>query len=166
MISRFFSHIPQHLSSGFDIVALVGLTVWQGISTTIAFISSEDWDKVTGPHGLVFVLLCGLIVVWTKSVKDDAGKERRHKEIIAEQQKTFDRHFSKLNENNKVLTDLIVSSNRQQDRTSNAIMAMDKSIIRLSNELDDLNTIAAQCTAIKKPRARKTAAKVKEISNE
>ena len=82
MLYRLTSLFYGTVSTAFDIIALTSLAIWQGVTTFAAFISNEDWEKITGPHGLVFILICGLIVVWTKSVKDDAARERRHRESI------------------------------------------------------------------------------------
>ena len=137
MLYRLSSLLYVPLSIAFDLVALISLAVWQGISTVVAFISNEDWDKITGPHGLVFVLICGLIVVWTKSVKDDAARERRHRESI----KTQEDHFKNLLDlNTKTaadLTVLTVAANKAQIQATNAIIAMDHNIIRLTNEMSD-----------------------------
>jgi negative regulator of sigma E activity len=129
--------VPQQFSSVFDIIALSSLAVWQGISTIFAFISSDDWDKITGPNGLVFVLICGLIVIWTKSVRDDSAKERRHKESLAAQHQSFDSLLvlnTKTSEDLKILT---VAATKAQLESTMAIQSMDQNIIRLTNEISD-----------------------------
>ena len=137
MLNKIAMLIHTPASSVLDIIVLSTLAVWQGITTAIAFISNEDWEKITGPHGLVFVLICGLIIVWTKSVKDDAARERRHRESIKSQED----HFKSLLELNAKtaadLTILTVASNKAQILATNAIIAMDNNIIRLTNEMVD-----------------------------
>lgn len=122
-----------------DITMLGVLAVWQGLATLF---SSEDWNRITGPHGLVFVLIIGLIVVWTKSVRDDTARERRHKETIKSQQE----HFNALIElNEKTASDLkvlTVASTKAQMSATNAIISMDHNIIRLTNELSDQSKIS------------------------
>jgi hypothetical protein len=117
-----------------DVVMLGFLAVWQGMATLI---SNDDWSRITGPHGLVFVLIIGLIVVWTKSVRDDAARERRHRETIKTQQD----HFNALLELNEKTADdlkvLTVASTKAQMSATNAIISMDHNIIRLTNEMSD-----------------------------
>lgn len=112
--------------------------MWQGIATLI---SNDDWSRITGPHGLVFVLIIGLIVVWTKSVRDDAARERRHRETIATQQE----HFKALLDLNEKTADdlkvLTVAATKAQMSSTNAIISMDHNIIRLTNEMADAGKI-------------------------
>lgn len=139
MPHRVISFITPPLAAVFDITMLGILAVWQGMATLF---SSEDWNRITGPHGLVFVLIIGLIVVWTKSVRDDASRERRHRETIQSQQE----HFNALIElNEKSANDLkalTVASTKAQMSATNAIISMDHNIIRLTNELTDQTKIA------------------------
>lgn len=128
-------------ASLFDILALAGLAVWQGLATLVALVSAEDWEKITGPHGLVFVLICGLIVVWTKSVRDDAAKERRHKETISTQQAHFKALLDLNEKGSEDLKVLTVASTKAQMAATNAIISMDHNIIRLTNELADASKL-------------------------
>lgn len=123
-----------------DIVTLGFLASWQG---TLALISSDDWNRITGPHGLVFVLIIGLIVLWTKSVRDDSARERRHKETIKSQQDNFK---ALLDLNGKTADDLrvlTVASTKAQMTSTNAIISMDHNIVRLTNEIADSGRIQA-----------------------
>ena len=111
-----------------DIFLLSSLALWQGMTTFATIISKEDWDRITGPHGLVFVLICGIIVIWIKSVKDDASRERRHRESI--------QILIKLNDKTATdLTLLSVASNEAQIQSTNAIMTMNNNIARLTDEI-------------------------------
>jgi len=93
---NFACHLFEFLGLGF-------LLAWQGFSAGLALISDADWAKITGPHGLVFVLIIGLCVVWAKSCRDDVSRERRHKETLAAQEE----HFAALLElNSKTAEDL------------------------------------------------------------
>lgn len=135
-----------------EFLALSSLAIWQGFS---AMISPDTWEKITGPHGLVFVLIIGLIVVWTKSVRDDASRERRHKETIKSQQDHFE---ALIDLNEKTANDLkllTVASTKAQMSSTNAIISMDHNIVRLTDE------IAGHFPApIKKPLPRKRAKKI------
>jgi hypothetical protein len=130
-LSNIFS---SPLAAIIDVTVLGALALWQGLSTLI---SADDWSKITGPHGLVFVLIIGLIVVWTKSVRDDAARERRHRESI----KTQEEHFTSLLTLNAKTADdlkvLTVASTKAQINSTNAIISMDRNIIRLTNVIDD-----------------------------
>lgn len=134
MPQRLYASIFHSFGAITDIFMLGFLAVWQGMATLI---SSDDWNRITGPHGLVFVLIIGLIVVWTKSVRDDAARERRHRETI----KTQETHFNALLSLNKTTADdlkaLTVAATKAQMSSTNAIIAMDHNIIRLTNEISD-----------------------------
>lgn len=120
----------------FDIIALSTLAVWQG---AIALISNDDWNKITGPNGLVFVLIIGLIVIWTKSVRDDAAKERRHKETISAQSKHYDSLLALNTKTAEDLKKLTVESTTAQINATNAIDSLDSNIVRLTHEIELLN---------------------------
>lgn len=139
MPHRLISYIAPAFTSTLDIVTLGTLALWQGLSTLI---SSDDWNRITGPHGLVFVLLIGLIVVWTKSVRDDAARERRHRETIAAQEKHFATLIKMNGENANDLKALTVASTKAQMTATNAVISMDHNIIRLTNELADQSKIS------------------------
>lgn len=135
--SIFFSPVAAFI----DVTLLGVLALWQGIT---ALISEDDWSKITGPHGLVFVLIIGLIVVWTKSVRDDAARERRHRESI----KTQEDHFNSLLTLNAKTADdlkiLTVASTKAQMNSTNAIISMDRNIILLTNELSNSGKMTQQ----------------------
>ena len=119
------------------------------MTTLIAVISNEDWEKITGPHGLVFVLICGLIVVWTKSVKDDSARERRHRESIAAQEEHFKSLMAINAKTSNDLSVLTVAATKAQMTATGAIVSMDNNIVRLTNEIsDNTKNTQAQLMAI------------------
>jgi len=154
MFHKLFHHalssISVNMTSFVEGTILSGLAVWKG---TLAFISDDHWNKLTGPHGLVFALVIGIIIIWSKSVRDDAARERRHKETIKAQEK----HFQDLLDlNSKTANDLkvlTVASTKAQMSATNAIISMDHNIIRLTNELSDQARISV------KRKAKRTAAR-------
>lgn len=154
MISKFFhyaiTNVHFNMSAIVEGMALSFLAIWKLSS---ALVSQDYWDKLTGPHGLVFALIIGIIVIWSKSVRDDAARERRHKETI----KTQEEHFQKLIDMNEKgandLKILTVASTKAQMSSTNAIISMDHNIIRLTNELSDQARISV------KRKAKRTAAR-------
>lgn len=143
------SNVPSHITSIVEGSLLSILAIWKG---SVAFISTDQWDKLTGPHGLVFALVIGIIVIWSKAVRDDAARERRHKETI----KAQERHFQDLIDlNEKTANDLkilTVASTKAQMSATNAIISMDHNIIRLTNELSDQARISVKRKARKAAR--------------
>jgi hypothetical protein len=131
-----------------DGTILTSLAVWKG---SVMIMSDDTWAKVTGPHGLVFALIIGLVVVWTKSVRDDASRERRHKETLKLQKE----HFEKLIDINaktaEDLTVLTVASTKAQMSATNAIISMDHNIVRLTNELADTVSLKPRRKAMRVP---------------
>ena len=135
-----------------DICVLASLAVYSGVNAIASIISSEDWDKITGPHGLVFVLICALIVVWTKSVKDDNARERRHREVIAVQEEHF-KALLKLNEKTSSdLRILTVAATKAQLTSANAVVSMEKTITKLSEDISESCQITKQEIAILRDR--------------
>ena len=117
--------LVAHLLEG----AVLGtLAVWQGISAGLAIIDAASWDRITGEHGLEFCLLVALIVVWGKSIRDDASRERRHNEMLAAQ----DDHFAALLKlNTKTaddLKDLTVEGIRAQMVTAQGLVDLTKAL--------------------------------------
>ena len=85
--------VTQTLGFIFEAIALGFLTVWQGLSAIASLISNEDWDRITGPHGVAFVACAACLVLWLNAVNrdrkedkrriaEDAAKERRHEDSI------------------------------------------------------------------------------------
>lgn len=150
---RMFYHIvgsvPPSFSSLIEGIILTSLAIWKG---TLAFISEDHWDKLTGPHGLVFALVVGIIIMWSKSVRDDAARERRHKETLKSQEDHFKQLIdlnAKASSDLKILT---VASTKAQMSATNAIISMDHNIIRLTSELSDQARISVKRKALRTAR--------------
>jgi len=48
-----------------------------GLSLIGNLISDSDWDKITGEHGVIFLLLCVLIVNWNNARIRERNENRR-----------------------------------------------------------------------------------------
>jgi hypothetical protein len=147
MLTKF----PSFITS-LDFAALSTITVWQGVATIL---SADDWSRITGPHGLVFVLLIGLIVMWMKSVRDDASKERRHKESISAQEVHFKALLDLNAANANDLKILSIASTKAQLSATASIIALDNNIIELANHLDHNRTVRTPNKRIYKVVQRK-----------
>lgn len=128
---------PKLLSPIAECVTLAAVTVYQGIAYIGGIISDEDWSKITGPHGLVFVLIIGLLTLWIKSQRNDVATERRHKEALSAQKENFELLMEMNTTNADGLKALTVESIKANMRCIGAIESMDKNIQRLTVEMED-----------------------------
>jgi len=126
MPHRAFAHnVACHL---FEVIGLAFLLAWQGFSAGLAIISDADWAKITGPHGLVFVLIIGLCVVWAKSCRDDVARERRHKETLVAQEEHFAALLSLNSKTAQDLKDLTIQSIKAQMMATAATVDLRKEL--------------------------------------
>lgn len=120
--------------------------MWQGIAAAIAAISEGDWAKLTGPHGVAFVSVVAVIVLWgallayisrtnkreetrrkeelaARKVEDEA-RERRHVEIMTTQ-----------GHNAQKLIDLTAQSIAANINGTHAIQMLSHDIQTMTNDL-------------------------------
>lgn len=114
------------VSSIAECATLATLSLVQGVRYIGGIIADEDWQKITGPHGLVFVLIIGLLTLWIKSQRNDAATERRHREAMEAQREYADE-----------LKSLTVEQTKNSMRFMASIDNMDKNIQRLTIEIED-----------------------------
>lgn len=59
-------------------ITLCLLGVWQGVSfAATSIVSDEDWSKLIGPHGALFAVSVGLVVVWLHSAAAERNRQKR-----------------------------------------------------------------------------------------
>jgi hypothetical protein len=114
--------------------------------TSLAIISEQDWNRMTGPHGVAFIAVAAVIVLWANGLRkerleqkrrdeealrhearrqeDEANREKRHKEAMSMQSANADR-----------IMDITVESIKAQGHSAQAIASIDSTIKRLSDEL-------------------------------
>jgi len=105
--------------------------------SVFAIISETDWSRITGPHGVAFVAIAAVIVLWASGMrKDKREDERRAKEESSREA----RHAESIRlqkENADKLIEITVENIRAAGKVTQAITSMDRTIQHLSNELSD-----------------------------
>ena len=104
------------------------LAMYNGTMYFIGLISDADWNRMTGPHGVAFIAVAAVIVLWANGLRkekaesvrrdrEEAAREARNKELIAALEQST-------RSNHQLTVDAIV----QQGRTAEAIGRMDRTI--------------------------------------
>ena len=120
--------------------------MWQGIEAVVATISDSDYSKMTGPHGVAFVSVIAVIVLWgallayisrtnkreearrkeeleARKIEDEA-RERRHVELMTTQ-----------GHNAQKLIDLTAQSIAANMNGTHAIQMLSHDIQTMTNDL-------------------------------
>lgn len=114
-----------------------GLSIYSGSEALGTVISEQDWSRMIGPHGALFLACVGLILMWTnnrrrerreeaKSAREEAAREARHAEQMTLQQANADK-----------LMELTAESIKAHRMSVGAIKSMDRTIMLLTEELKD-----------------------------
>lgn len=112
----------------------------------LAIISDQDWQRMTGPHGVAFIAVLAVIVLWANGLRKEKAEisRRQAEEIRAEARRVADeaalekRHTETMTmqrENADKLMQLTVESIKAQGHTSQAIISIDSTIKRLTEEV-------------------------------
>lgn len=95
--------------------ALFGfLTLYNGTQTLCSIISSEDWSRITGPHGVAFIACAAVVVLWLNGLRREQREDKRRE---GEETKREERHAETLTlqkENSSKLIELNVEQIKAQ----------------------------------------------------
>ena len=86
-----------------------------------AIISETDWQRITGPHGVAFVAIAAVIVLWVSGMRKDKREDERR---VKEEQNREKRHSESLlmqGENAKRLMELTVEGIKAQGMVAMAL---------------------------------------------
>lgn len=76
--------LPPMFIHTIEAVLLGALLGWNGFWYHASLISDADWNKLTGPHGVAFLAVCAVIVLWANKVLTD---RHRAKDLAIQDQK-------------------------------------------------------------------------------
>lgn len=151
--------ILSHLVEGFLLAILTGSQF--GLAMLDA-ISTQDWERLTGPHGVAFVACLSTMVLWGTLVafvhrfrKDAAAKEARDRAdaLAREERERADRsdHFNELRTANKEnverLLDLTEKHQRLTVEAAKVDMRVAHSISNLESAITTLSENFSSCPA-------------------
>lgn len=124
--------LPPYFIEGFT---LLTLATWSGSNALATVVSEDDWTKITGPHGVAFIAVAAVIVLWTSRVLSERRSEKsqndRHKELIAVNRENAD----DLKELQKQTTDALIRSASHQAESAAAMRTLSNSLSLLTIEL-------------------------------
>lgn len=63
--------IPQFLCNAVEAVILGAALGWNTFWLHASLISDDDWAKITGPHGVAFIAVVAVIVLWINKIGAD-----------------------------------------------------------------------------------------------
>jgi len=142
--------IAIHAAEG---IALGLLALYNGTRYVAGLISDEDWQKITGPHGVAFLAVTACIVLWLNGLRrekieekrrsrEEAAREARHAENIAVQREAKDE-----------VKALVVECVKSNAMVTAAITSIDKNNQRLTVEIENLKDAVEGCHAAKQSAA-------------
>jgi len=134
--------IPRILTSqhGQDILqgCLWGiLAIYNGAAAMLAVISEADWNRALGPHGVAFISIVAVIVLWANGIATRKAEDKRRAEEIASANASRAELLEALKESiqsNQGLTERCIAAVEKQTA---ATVAMDKTIQHHTTFLTD-----------------------------
>lgn len=64
--------------------AFLGLALgWNSTAYFLSIISDSDWSRMTGPHGVAFLAVAAVVVLWLNKMASDKSKAKELKEAEA-----------------------------------------------------------------------------------
>ena len=149
----------SHLIEGAILAVLTGSQF--GLALVDA-ITTQDWERLTGPHGVAFVACMATLVLWATLVaivhrfrKDSAAKEARDRAdaLAREERERADRkeHFDELRNANKEnverLLDLTEKHQRLTVEAAKVDMRVAHSISQLETAISSMSDNFSSCPA-------------------
>jgi hypothetical protein len=58
------------------------LAVYNGAATFIAIITEADWNRITGPHGVAFISVIAVIILWSNGIMTRKAEDKRRAQEI------------------------------------------------------------------------------------
>lgn len=149
----------SHLIEGAILAVLAGSQA--GLALVDA-ITAQDWERLTGPHGVAFVACMATLVLWGTVValvhrfrKDSMAKEARDRadSLAREERERADRaaHFEELRSSNKENVDRLLDLTEKHQRltveAAKVDMKVAHSISTLETAISNLSENFSSCPA-------------------
>jgi len=133
MSNPFISH---PIASNFLEGSILGfIAMFNGTVAVTEAITDKDWLRLTGQHGVIFVLTVVGLAFWAKSIRDeksrakeDEARERRHMESLDASEKHFQMLTTMNKQNAEDLKEVSIESIKAQMEGTSAIKALTKEL--------------------------------------
>ena len=134
--------IPRILTSqhGQDILqgCLWGiLAIYNGAAAMLAVISEADWERITGPHGVAFIAVVAVVVLWANGIATRKAEDKRRAEEIASANASRAELLKALNESIESNNDLTKQCIRAIEKNTAATIAFEKTMQHHTTFLSD-----------------------------
>ena len=134
----------SHLIEGSILAVIAGSNA--GLAITDA-ISAQDWERLTGQHGLMFASVVVVMVLWATLVaivhrfrKDSMAKEARDRadSLAREERERADRaaHFEELRSSNKENVERLLDLTEKHQRLTVEAAKVDMKVAHSINQLE------------------------------
>lgn len=107
---------------------LIYLSVANGWHYVASIFSDEDWNRITGPHGVAFISLAAVVVLWGNGIRRERNEERRREIEEAKREKRHAELVNLQKENAEKLTDLTVQAIITQGKAAEALRDLTKAL--------------------------------------
>lgn len=117
------------------------LALYHGV---ISIFSDADWEKVTGPHGVAFISLLAVVVLWNQGRIRERNENRRRREEMVAREMQHDQTISLQKENAERLCALTAENIKAAGMTAAELGKMLKASESLSHEVRGLAEAVAK----------------------
>ena len=107
---------------------LAVLAVKSGYTYLSAAIGDDDWSKITGPHGVAFIAVIAVIVLWFNGLRREKNEEKRREKEELNREKRHSESIALQRENSKTLIDLNIQGIKAQGHAAGEIRALRKEL--------------------------------------
>lgn len=116
-------------------LVLTFLATFNGTVALLEMISEGDWTRINGPHGVAFIAVCAVIVLWLRSVTKEKNEDKRRTREEMSREARNAELLAALKESNESNKSLTVESIVAQGKSAQAIGRMERTIQHQTNEL-------------------------------
>jgi hypothetical protein len=113
------------------------LALYNGAAAFVAVISEADWNRITGPHGVAFLSIIAVVVLWGNGIASRKAEDKRRAEEIASANASRAELLKALNESIESNNDLTKQCIRAIEKQTAATQAMDKTMQHHTTFLSD-----------------------------
>lgn len=108
---------------------------WNWFCYQAAIISDEDWSKITGPHGVAFIAVCAVVVLWFNKL---TGEKSRSKELAAQMEREDERREAEERNKEKRHEENLAASREYAEGMKALAVESMKTTIVVNHTLKDL----------------------------
>ena len=113
------------------------LALYNGTLYVVGIISDADWARMTGPHGVAFIAVAAVIVLWANGLRKERAEDRRREREEKAREERNAQLIAALDKATETNHQLTIDAIKQQADTAKAIGRMDNTIKHNHNDICD-----------------------------